>query len=416
MADAGSWFRDNIGTLFGAESTDERAAEQQLDDAQGIWDQLGNYAPSQSDLMGISPAFGGGMDDAWFQDWIQSSGYDGSSDGQASMYSPTSRTGDPRNGGTTLRDTSSATQVNPYGTAQNKGGDMWMGGGAYSGPSAADPAGDWAVETAHYGMDADGNYIQGSAGGSDPSMSGQRMPEGDLRQMAADAWMQEQMRSDPYFGLDQLGDSQMGGAHADQGAVDAQNHSLAGLRSIYEQGGYTEEERGQNRLAQQDASRYEQSQRAAAQQQAAARGMNQSGAAMMGALSAQQGGANRAADSATQFGIAGQQRALQALMNYGNQAGQMRGQSWTEDSGRRGALDQWNAARSDQRNNWTQYRGQQAQQGFQNQAQIAAGRTGQLNTGAQYYGQQAQQGSPLWNTAVSIQQAAKPAGSPEDED
>jgi hypothetical protein len=410
MADAGSWFRDNIGTLFGAESTDEQNAEQQLEQAQQVWGGLGSSAPSQADLMGLTPSMGGGMSDDWYNQWLQSSGYGGAgstggtSGGQASMYSPTSyRTGDPRNGGTTLRTASGATSVSPYGTAQNKGGDMYMGGGAYSGAPTADGAeSPWTVSTSHYGMDAQGNYIPGSAGGSDPSMSGRRMPEGDLRQMAQQAYMAEQMRNDPYFGLSQLGTPEMAGAQADPQAIEAQRRALQQMQGIADAGGWTQEERSQNRMAQQDASRYEQSQRAAAQQQAAMRGMNQSGAAMMGALSAQQGGANRAADSGDRFAIEGQRRALQAMQQAGNWGTQMRGQSFGEESPRGGGVDEWNRANVGAQNAWTANRGAMAQQQFQNQATVAAGQTGQYETGAKYYQGQDAQGSALANTAADI--------------
>jgi hypothetical protein len=166
------------------------------------------------------------------------------------------------------------------------------------------------------------------------------------RGAAQQSYVMDQIARDPLAFLQVNPDSALAGAHADPRAMEAQRRALSGLRNIYEQGGYTEQERGQNRLAQQDAARFEQSQRAALQQQAAMRGMNNSGAAMMGALAAQQGGANRAADSATQYNIAGHQRALDALTRYGDQAGQMRNSSWNEDITRRGALDNWNQYRT----------------------------------------------------------------------
>jgi hypothetical protein len=188
--------------------------------------------------------------------------------------------------------------------------------------------------------DSEGGEGGGEGGGAPPSAA-------DLRAQAQEAWMMEQLAQDPLYGLQVNQDSALASAQADPESIAAQRYALGGLRGIHEAGGWTEAEQAQNRLAQQDSSRYEQSQRAAVQQQAAMRGMNQSGAAMMGALSAQQGGANRAADSADRFAIAGQQRALQSLMQYGNQAGQMRGQSWTEDTTRRGAADEHNRYRTD---------------------------------------------------------------------
>jgi hypothetical protein len=207
-----------------------------------------------------------------------------------------------------------------------------------------------------YSYDASGGASRGDAAISELQ---RRIEETRTANMpgARQAYVNDQLAKDPLAFLQVNQESALASAQADPGSIAAQNRYLGDMRSIYEQGGYTEQERSQNRLAQQDASRYEQSQRAAAQQQAAMRGMNQSGAAMMGALSAQQGGANRAADSATQFGIAGQQRALQSLMNYGQQANQMRQSSWNEDTARRGALDSWNQYRTGQINQRAQQMG-----------------------------------------------------------
>jgi hypothetical protein len=416
MGAGADWFRDNVLTMFGGESTDERAAEQNLEDAQGVWDDLEGYMPSQADLMGISPGFGGGMPDDWYDNWLQQnpqasgptgSGYTyapGGEGAQRDGIRPTYVSADSSGGYTTVRNPdgtlsrapttgSNGTYVVGGSTAQNEGG----------GASSGDP---YAPGGEYYGLERPSGG-GGSSGGQRDLMAAPPDP----RRLAEQAWMAEQMRTNPYFGLDQYGESQMEGLAADPRYVEGMNRAIDGMQGIWQAGGYTEQERGQNRLAQQDAARFAQSQRAASQQQAAMRGMNQSGASMMGALMADQGGANRAADAATQYQIAGQQRALDALSRYGDMNSQQRTQSFNEQDRRRSALDDWNRSRSDQRNAWTEYRGQQAQQGWQNRMGVAAGRTGQLNTGADYYNQQAQQPGLMENIQNIQQMSQQGSGS-----
>lgn len=85
----------------------------------------------------------------------------------------------------------------------------------------------------------------------------------------------------------------------------------------------------------------EQSQRQSVLDAAARRGDTSGGNALMAALSAQQGGANRASQRGTNIALEGRQRALDALANQGQMAGQMRGQQFSEDATRGGAMDQF---------------------------------------------------------------------------
>ncbi len=96
--------------------------------------------------------------------------------------------------------------------------------------------------------------------------------------------------------------------------------ALSRYNDIYEGGGYTAAERAQMRQAQMEAASYEQSQRNAALQQLAMRGLSGSGVeAMIRGQSAQEG-ANRAARSADEIAIAGQDRAMRALSGYDTMA------------------------------------------------------------------------------------------------
>lgn len=132
------------------------------------------------------------------------------------------------------------------------------------------------------------------------------------------------------------------------------------FRDIYDQGGYTGLERAQIQQAQQQAARAEQAQRGALQQQMAMRGMGGSGMEMMGALQAQQSGANQGLGAATDVATQAQNRALNALSQgtqFAGQAGQ--------------AADAFNKANLGWQDYQQQLHGQWQQQTMQNQAELA---------------------------------------------
>jgi hypothetical protein len=213
-----------------------------------------------------------------------------------------------------------------------------------------------------------------------------------LTQEAQQQWVQEQIAKDPLFGLQVAENSQLAGASPDAGAYMAQRNALRHMQGIYDAGGYTDSERAQLQMSQRDAAMGERSQRLAVQQQMAARGMGGGGMEMMGALAAQQGGANRAANDANQIAIAGQQRALQALQQSGDWAGQMRTQSFSEDATRRDAADAWNRYQTGLIGDRQEQLAGANQQGFNNAATTTAMQTGQYANAAGYYGQQEQEG------------------------
>jgi hypothetical protein len=397
-----------------------------------LWEQLYNDAPSAFDLAGYG-MYGGGMDDAWFQNWLDQSGYDYADGGGAVAPTYAPRPGGAAPTGATI---GSATTTGTH----NKGGaptvDQSGWGGLYEADTARGDANQWdpdvdgdgrvtdaeraymqakvngdldyasflntSVGTQHYGVDQDGNYIDGSYHSDGmPRGGGRGIDPEALRSMAEEAFVREQMGKDPLWGLQVNQESALASAQADPNAIAAQNYTLGGLRDIYEAGGYTDEERGQNRLAQQDAARFAQSQRAASQQQAAMRGMNQSGASMMGALMADQGGANRAADAATRYNIAGHQRSMDALTRHGDLGGQMRQSSWNEDTTRRTALDNWNQYRTGQIQQRQQQWGAAQQDAYGNRQTALSGLTGQWGGSVQRADQQEQQGKDDFIGAVA---------------
>jgi hypothetical protein len=140
-----------------------------------------------------------------------------------------------------------------------------------------------------------------------------------------------------------LGQSNWANVQSDPRMRQAQMGALDRLGNISREG-FTAEDRGALNQAFMQSRAEEQSQRGAALQAAARRGDVSGGNALMGALAAQQGGANRAAQHATDVGLAGRDRALRALEGYSQQAGQMRGQDFGEQAARANGLDsftQW---------------------------------------------------------------------------
>lgn len=181
--------------------------------------------------------------------------------------------------------------------------------------------------------------------------------------------------------LDLLGgqeniESEVGGAQADAGAIAAQRAALEQL-GVMAQGGYTAEEAAAMQRMRSETAQQEKSQRDAVMQQMAMRGMSGSGAELAQQLAAQQGGANRGNQMTLETQAQAQRRALQALGMQSDAASGMRGQSFQEDTTRRGAVDdfnRWNAER----------RGSAAQQRYANRFGLAgaqsdaSGRTAEL--------------------------------------
>lgn len=185
-------------------------------------------------------------------------------------------------------------------------------------------------------------------------------------------WLDTQVHTNPLSGL--VGDENY------QAGRDAEMQALRQMQGIANAGGYTDVERGQIRQAQQQAAQYERSQRQAALQQMQQRGMSGGGAELASRLQAQQGGANRAANDATNIATAAQQRALQAMQN----TAQIGANQQETGLKRAGAIDAFNRANMEAR-------GRARQQEITNDMQALAGQTGQYNSNAQSAYNQAQQ-------------------------
>jgi len=186
--------------------------------------------------------------------------------------------------------------------------------------------------------------------------------------------------------------SELGGAQSDETSIAAQRAALRQMQQL--QGrlgdiatdGSTAQEQAEMQRQRSQAAGYEKQQRDAIMQQAALRGMQGSGTAMAAQLAAQQGGANRMSQAALDTQAMAQRRALQAMQMQGQSqgqqaqlAGQMRGQSFGEDTTRRSAVDDFNRYNTNKRTGAVRDR-------FGMQAGVASGTSGARTTQAGHYG------------------------------
>ncbi len=172
------------------------------------------------------------------------------------------------------------------------------------------------------------------------------------RSGVADVPTDDQLNYDPQYedSLNkrfQLGQSQEARAAADPRDLRAQRQALEYFQGVQSAGGWTPTEAMQLQQAGLEAAQLERGQREALQQQAAARGMAGGGQELMGSLAAQQGGANRAHDWATQIATEGQRRAFEAAQQAGAMSSAMRGQGFDESRARGAAADEFTRSNVD---------------------------------------------------------------------
>lgn len=137
-----------------------------------------------------------------------------------------------------------------------------------------------------------------------------------------------------------LGQTAFTGVQADPAMVAAQQQALQRTQQVANEG-YTQTDRDAMQQQLRDAARYEQGQRQSLQQDAQARGMGGSGFNIQSQLAAQQAGADRATETATDMAIEGRNRSQQATQQVAQMAGGMRDQGFGEQATRAGATDQY---------------------------------------------------------------------------
>jgi len=128
----------------------------------------------------------------------------------------------------------------------------------------------------------------------------------------------------------------------DPALKDAQMNALSSLQNIGEEGGLNAQAKARLHDIAKEENVRERGARESIMQNAQARGQGGSGLEFLSLLKNQQESAGRAADRGTQVSADAEQRALEALMNSGNLAGNIREQDFGEKSRKAQAIDALN--------------------------------------------------------------------------
>lgn len=235
-----------------------------------------------------------------------------------------------------------------------------------------------------------GLLIQGGAG-----VLGELFSSGDSaeqQRLIREAMAQFEGLSPPELeaiAAEQMGPSAMQGVAADPSAVAAQRAALEELMRVARSGGMRLEDRAMQNEALSRSSRAESAGRQRIADDMAARGVGGSGAELAMQLSNQQASAQRGAEASQQAAAQAQRRALDAMMQGGRFAGQMRGQDFDEKARRAQAADMVSRYNADARQRAAYFNANLPQQEHDNRYRIAQGKAGALAGGAGAAGQRA---------------------------
>lgn len=249
-----------------------------------------------------------------------------------------------------------------------------------------------------------GLLIQGGAGILGGVLSsGDRAEQQRLIREAMDEYGQINLPKLEELLAEQLGPSEMGNLRADPSSVAAQRESLEELKRLSQAGGMRLEDKAMMSEALGRSSRAESAGRQRIADDMASRGVGGSGAELAMSLANQQGAAQRGSEVAMQAAAQAQRRALDAMMQKGRLAGDMRSQDFGERSRAAEANDsiqRWNAAA---RQDASRYNASLGQRNFDNQMQRASGRANAAVGAANHYGQRA---DDTRHTAAGVGKAA----------
>ncbi len=148
-------------------------------------------------------------------------------------------------------------------------------------------------------------------------------------------------------------ESAMSGITLDPNLKKAQLDALAGLQDISDSGGMTLMDQANLRKTQDQINTESRGAREAILQNAQMRGMGGSGLEMLSQMQNQQDAATRSANAGLQTAATAQERALQALIQGGETAGNIRGQDFNEQAqvaGAQDAISKFNAQNQQQIN------------------------------------------------------------------
>jgi hypothetical protein len=189
---------------------------------------------------------------------------------------------------------------------------------------------------------------------------------------------------------DKQGPSAYDSISTDPALRNKQMASLGALDDVVNSGGLRMSDKSQLNDIQQSNAAREQGSRQAISQNMQARGMGGSGMELAQQLAAQQGGADRNAQSSMQIAGNAQDRALQAMISSGQMAGGIRNQDWSQAAEKARANDDINRFNTGTAN---QFQLANRQNQYDAKAGQAAGIGSQMNLNSAQAGHQ----QNLWN-------------------
>ncbi len=149
------------------------------------------------------------------------------------------------------------------------------------------------------------------------------------------------------------GSSAYGDITTDPRLAGAQNAALSSLDDIIKVGGFNAQDKANLARIQSDTAQADKGRRDAILQAQAAKGMSGSGNELLALLNSSQAATDRASQQGLDVAGQGQQRALDAIMQSGNLAGNMRSQQFGQDAqiaAAKDAIARFNASNSTQNN------------------------------------------------------------------
>ena len=197
--------------------------------------------------------------------------------------------------------------------------------------------------------------------------------------------------------LSEMGPTAFDGISSDPRLRDSQMASMSALDDIASSGGMNAQDRANLSRIQSQTSTADRGRRQAIQQGMASRGMGGSGMDLMAQLQSSQAATDQHGQQGLDVAGMAQSRALDAMMQSGQMAGNVRGQDWQQDSDRASARDRINSFNTQNRNRNSEFNvGQQ-----NNNSQFNAGN--QLSTALN--NRNTNLGAAQWNAGARMNTA-----------
>jgi len=150
--------------------------------------------------------------------------------------------------------------------------------------------------------------------------------------------------------LSEMGPTAFDGISSDPRLRDSQMASMSALDDIASSGGMNAQDRANLSKIQSQTATADRGRRQAIQQGMASRGMGGSGMDLMAQMQSSQAATDQQGQQGLDVAGMAQSRALDAMMQSGQMAGNVRGQDWQQDSDRASARDRINSFNTQNRN------------------------------------------------------------------